>query len=147
MMKILKYTLLLPSFLGFFIFSASLSPRHTRSLWFLFVPRLCRPSLGTYSFLYHPRHLASLSLQKTVCGPKVSTASSKWWFLFFFNLYWSIVVSKCCVSFYFTAKWIRHTYTYIHPFFRFPCHWRPHRAPLTGEFCTPFLTVFYFSEH
>ena len=37
-------------------------------------------------------------------------------FLFLINFYWSIVDLQCCVSFGCTAKWIRHTYTYIHSF-------------------------------
>ena len=40
-------------------------------------------------------------------------------FFFFFN--WCIVDLYCCVSFSYTAKWIRHTYTYP-CFFEFPLH-------------------------
>ena len=32
------------------------------------------------------------------------------------NFYWSVVVSQCCFSFYYLAKWISHTYTHIPSF-------------------------------
>ena len=35
------------------------------------------------------------------------------------NFYWSIFALQCCVSFYYTAKWVSYTYTFISSFLDF----------------------------
>ena len=38
------------------------------------------------------------------------------------NFFWSIVALQCCDSFYCTAKWISHTYTYMVSLLDLGCH-------------------------
>ena len=51
--------------------------------------------------------------QKLLIVNIFSTVICDQWFFFLIKFYWNIVALQCCVTFYYTAKWISYAYTYI----------------------------------